>query len=128
MSDKIEDLVRIREEKRKETKDFSKAKKRRLVASAVLNTLVLLPKELHDKLREYWETIPERVPTEMVMTCVQALKAIEGGKDSTNAYVAVMNSAYGAVSIDSEIEEVHVMPKMSEEEIKSINDTLNKEF
>ena len=49
-------------------------------------------------------------------------------KDSTNAYVAVMNSAYGAVSIDSEIEEVHVMPKMSEEEIKSINDTLNKEF
>ena len=58
MSDKIEDLVRIREEKRKETKDFSKAKKRRLVASAVLNTLVLLPKELHDKLRKYrdWET------------------------------------------------------------------------
>ena len=123
---KLDEILSLREEAR--NKDLPKAKRRRLIASAVLNTLVVLPKDLHERLREYWETIPDRVPTEMVITCVQALKAMEGGKDATNAYLAIMDAAYGKASTDDQISETYTLPTLTKEDMKRMDEEFSKEF
>ena len=123
---KLDEILSLREEAR--NKDLPKAKRRRLIASAVLNTLVVLPKDLHERLREYWETIPDRVPTEMVITCVQALKAMEGGKDATNAYLAIMDAAYGKASTDDQIPEQYTLPPMTKEDMKRYDAEFEKDL
>jgi len=127
MEDDLNKLISLREQANQK-KDLPKAKKRRLVATAVLGSLIALDKDTHLRLREYWKTIPEIVPVEFVITCVQALKAIEGGKDATNAYIALMDAAYGKASTDSEMIDTVALADLTKEQMKAYDEELNKEY
>lgn len=127
MEDDLNKLISLREQANQK-KDLPKAKKRRLVATAVLGSLIALDKDTHTRLREYWKTIPEIVPVEFVITCVQALKAIEGGKDATNAYIALMDAAYGKASTDSEMIDTVALADLTKEQMKAYDEELNKEY
>lgn len=80
------------------------SKNRSTVAKNILQLVAKCPKDLDSELKKIFEMMPKKMCVEDVMTLVQANKAIIDG--DTNAYKAIMDSAYGLPKQDIGIGEI----------------------
>lgn len=127
--DAVQDLISLRQDYRdKDTKDYSRAKKKRLVATAVLNSIIAVPDNVREKLKELWKDIPPHMTTQEVIICQRAYNAITDGKDALRDAQFLMNTAFGLDSVDSEVSNTYVLPDITPEMISKINSQLNNEY
>jgi hypothetical protein len=74
---------------------------RSTIAKMVLSMKVGLPQnKLMEKVRELYPSLPKKLTIEELSTLVQMTKAINAG--DTQAYKAVLDSAYGAPKVEME--------------------------
>lgn len=124
----VKQLILLRDTYRKatfeETKDWSRRKKRRIVARAMLQMRAVLPNELYDKLSTLLPDIDANMTVEELLTIRQIYKAIVDG--DTLATNSLLDSAYGRVSTDeSEVETVAVQA-MTPERMKEFKEQFDK--
>lgn len=67
---------------------------RSTIAKRVLEMQMSLPEDVYEKIKTIYPEIKQKMSAEEIATIVQIINAISKG--DTNAYKAIMDSAYGA--------------------------------
>lgn len=127
MDERILALIHLRDEAKK-TKDLPKAKKRRLVTSAVMNSLVNVPEGIRAKLMEYWEEIPPYMTVEQLIICQRAYNAMTDGKRATEDAALLLDTAYGKASVDSEIQDTYALPELTKDLMNKFRKELDDQY
>ncbi len=127
MDERILALIRLRDEAKK-TKDLPKAKKRRLVTSAVMNSLVNVPEGIRAKLMEYWKEIPPYMTVEQLIICQRAYNAMTDGKRATEDAALLLDTAYGKASVDSEIQDTYALPELTKDLMNKFRKELDDQY
>jgi len=127
MDERILALIRLRDEAKK-TKDLPKAKKRRLVTSAVMNSLVNVPEGIRAKLMEYWKEIPPYMTVEQLIICQRAYNAMTDGKRATEDAELLLDTAYGKASVDSEIQDTYALPELTKDLMNKFRKELDDQY
>jgi len=127
MDERILALIRLRDEAKK-TKDLPKAKKRRLVTSAVMNSLVNVPEGIRAKLMEYWKEIPPYMTVEQLIICQRAYNAMTDGKRATEDAQLLLDTAYGKASVDSEIQDTYALPELTKDLMNKFRKELDDQY
>lgn len=125
--DPIAALIVLRN-KGREYKDLPKAKKRRLVTSAVMNSIVNVPDEIRNRLIEFWKEIPKLMTVEELIICQRAYNAMTDGKKATEDAQLLLNTAYGLASVDSDIVETTALAELTKDKMQEIEDELKREY
>lgn len=81
---------------------------RSTIAKRILEMSCLLPEEIFEKVKAIYPEIEQRMSAEEMATIVQITNAISKG--DTNAYKAIMDSAYGAPKQEIESNSNHETP------------------
>lgn len=127
MDERILALIHLRDEAKK-TKDLPKAKKRRLVTSAVMNSLVNVPEGIRAKLMEYWKEIPPYMTVEQLIICQRAYNAMTDGKRATEDAALLLDTAYGKSSVDSEIQDTYALPELTKDLMNKFRKELDDQY
>ncbi len=127
MDERILALIRLRDEAKK-TKDLPKAKKRRLVTSAVMNSLVNVPEGIRAKLMEYWKEIPPYMTVEQLIICQRAYNAMTDGKQAVKDAELLLDTAYGKASVDSEIQDTYALPELTKDLMNKFRKELDDQY